>query len=282
VALSTHLFAFGRLESFHLELISAHGFDAIELWGMKPHLDWDDPKDIRWISNLLSRLKIDVASCHLPFYTIFGHPDFRHLSLADPSPFWRKEAVKKCFDMAKIASDLGCNLLVLHGIGDIETSEKDSARLFYREAFYDLFDVVSPLGMVIAIENIMTTESDTKELADFCRSFSDPGVGICLDIGHANITEEPIQAAIRCRPYLLAAHIADNHGVDDEHLIPYRGNINWKAVTGELLKAAHLQTFTLELMYPIIGADRSIYETILSEAQEALARIQTEVSWNIM
>ena len=27
--------------------------------------------------------------------------------------------------------------------------------------------------------------------------------------------------------HLITTHVHDNHGRDDEHLVPYRGSINW-------------------------------------------------------
>ena len=42
--LSTHLFHGDRLGRAHLETIKAHGFDAIELFATRTHVDYHDPK----------------------------------------------------------------------------------------------------------------------------------------------------------------------------------------------------------------------------------------------
>ncbi|MGD0305490.1 MAG: sugar phosphate isomerase/epimerase, partial [Candidatus Acidiferrales bacterium] len=36
------------------------------------------------------------------------------------------------------------------------------------------------------------------------------------------------------RDRIVTAHIHDNHGEKDEHLLPYTGTIDWKAALGDI------------------------------------------------
>jgi sugar phosphate isomerase/epimerase len=61
-------------------------------------------------------------------------------------------------------------------------------------------------------------------------------VGVCLDLGHANITVGIAEAIATLGPRIASVHVHDNHGFKDEHLWPGDGNIDWPA-TVEALKA---------------------------------------------
>ena len=44
--LSTHLFHGERLTRTHLEVIKAHGFDAVEVFATRTHVDYRDPRSV--------------------------------------------------------------------------------------------------------------------------------------------------------------------------------------------------------------------------------------------
>ena len=61
-------------------------------------------------------------------------------------------------------------------------------------------------------------------------------MGICLDIAHANLNEDPPFAIEYCKERLLHVHISDNHGTADEHLYPFEGTVKWNNVISALRK----------------------------------------------
>jgi sugar phosphate isomerase/epimerase len=52
-------------------------------------------------------------------------------------------------------------------------------------------------------------------------------VGICLDIGHANLLGDVGEAFETISGHLWTTHVHENHGTRDEHLVPYAGTIDW-------------------------------------------------------
>lgn len=77
-------------------------------------------------------------------------------------------------------------------------------------------------------------------------------LGICIDTGHAHmhsrLYESPILKFIRdFRKSLIHLHVHDNHGEEDEHLVPGTGTIAWVEVFEELAKYEYDGQIVFEL-----------------------------------
>ena len=106
----------------------------------------------------------------------------------------------------------------------------------------DYFAVRSDLrgsGIGIALENDFEYRSapyqrifcaNVHELVELVDSFNDPKhVGVCYDFGHGNLGgpfHRQNLNIIGSRLHVI--HVQDNHGMSDEHLLPFHGNINWQ------------------------------------------------------
>ena len=120
-------------------------------------------------------------------------------------------------------------------------------------------------GVAIAVENGFSTISYAEALASYVEHFSgSPGIGVCLDVGHANINwRAPGKTLdnIRLRPvnlggapfvfsekhleelllpHIVVAHLHDNDGLGDEHKMPLTGTVDWKAILDLLATAPRL------------------------------------------
>jgi sugar phosphate isomerase/epimerase len=127
------------------------------------------------------------------------------------------------------------------------------ANLSYLEPF---INEAKKCGVSIAIENMVDFRGnrrrycggDIYELIDLVDTINDKDVGICLDTGHANISGvDPAGAIYEIGSRLKALHINDNHAKEDEHLLPYFGNIDWSAVSSALIKTGYEGDFAFEL-----------------------------------
>jgi sugar phosphate isomerase/epimerase len=47
--------------------------------------------------------------------------------------------------------------------------------------------------------------------------------------------------------HLIATHVHDNHGRDDEHLVPYCGSINWDTALVTMQKIGYEAAYMMEL-----------------------------------
>jgi sugar phosphate isomerase/epimerase len=102
-----------------------------------------------------------------------------------------------------------------------------------------------------------------------------PNVGICLDLGHAHMMGDAIEAIDAVSELLVATHVHDNHGTRDEHLPPFDGTIDWPAALIALQKIGYEGTLMLELA----GTDEP--GPTLARARDARARLEVIAgSWS--
>ena len=71
--------------------------------------------------------------------------------------------------------------------------------------------------------------------------------GICLDFGHAHLMGDVADAVETVAEHIIATHVHDNHGRDDEHLVPYRGSIDWEQALVTMQKIGYEGTYLMEL-----------------------------------
>lgn len=267
ISLSTMLFSssFGQLREEHLAWLAEHGIRNVEISSDEHHFAWHDPGQIRRLAGWLDKHGIRPLTLHLPFRTLVQTSAFHYLSLSEPYEPWLREALAAKIGMAKVAADLGCRLVIEHGPGDeydapngngsiapLDLYQKftlDEARGLYRRTFAEFWENVAPLGLSVAVENVMSRGSSITELIDFCRFFDDERIGICLDLGHANVSGDAVEWARAGSDHLMALHVHDNEGETDEHRPPFSGTIDWPAVLPVLAAAPRLVAFTLELVY---------------------------------
>lgn len=113
-------------------------------------------------------------------------------------------------------------------------------------------------GVKVAVENMIDfgrrhrryCGGDIYELIDLVETIHDPDVGICIDTGHANISGMQPGDAIRAvGKHLFAVHINDNHSKlgQDEHLLPFFGDIDWKNVMQALADVGYAGHLTYEI-----------------------------------
>ena len=163
---------------------------------------------------LKKEYNLEYIQCHLPYTK-----DFRALS---------REGKKAHFNLIELALEyaakLGIGISVMHPIiGSIDDNIE----------YFDTISTFLPDNMKIAIENMESYEeiSSVEDLLLIIRKLENGKYGICLDTGHANILKLDIPNFIKMAgPDLIATHIADNNGSDDEHLLPGFGNIEWEEV----------------------------------------------------
>lgn len=157
-----------------------------------------------------------------------------------------------------------------------------SAHAFFGEANYTAFvkqiDLCASLHIPVLVVHEDTVGLYTDEGIGFCKRVVDyaakKGVKvalengsfailsravdsiaelkICIDTGHAHKeglrVKNPIRAYLeKFKERIVHFHIDDNHGESDEHLIPGKGNINWKDFRKAVSKLDFNGTYVLEL-----------------------------------
>ncbi|MCL2195470.1 MAG: sugar phosphate isomerase/epimerase [Oscillospiraceae bacterium] len=102
------------------------------------------------------------------------------------------------------------------------------------------------VGVNIAVENMRFGLSlDYVEL--LLETFDSPRFGYCFDSGHWNARRRDFDWLTRWPERLMALHLHDNHGVDDEHLLPGDGTIDWPALMQKIAATGYTGATALEV-----------------------------------
>ncbi len=249
LALSTHLFVFHVLDEKILDLISREGFPDIELWGMHPHLDHRDREGLIKLFNFMQCKGLGAVSFHAPFYRWESYAKEIHwLSLADPGEEGRHEAVKEIKKVVDILDIFDCSLLVVHaGISGSKEWRQERAQSL--KSLEELALYCGDRGVQMALENGVNQNTSPGAVREIVDNFPPEILGICLDLGHANITGDSSEAVTVCGERLIHLHVSDNYGKSDDHRIPFDGTVNWNAVKESLESVGFSRAFTYELRY---------------------------------
>jgi sugar phosphate isomerase/epimerase len=220
---STYLYHAHRLGRDHLLEIAAHGFEAVELFADASHIDYHNPSAIADLQQWLAEARLDLASVHAP------------IAAGDPA-----EAEQALF----MARRIPLKVFVAH---------LDGSRDLARRAVERLTALAAPLGVQVALEvgvnehsrpgSLVHLLEDEIELADGLGACP----GICLDFGHAHIAGDLVDAIEQVSEHLIAVHVHDNRGRDDDHLVPFEGTIDWPAALTTVQKVGYDGTWIFEI-----------------------------------
>lgn len=143
----------------------------------------------------------------------------------------------------------------------------------YFQALIDSLEILIPeaekCDVIIALENQWTPLNHTDRLLKVMEYFNSPNLGLCYDSGHGNLMEKgmlfPGQTCVppiwedlgvpvewetnileKFLPWLVNCHLHDNDGINDQHLFPGQGTVDWSRVKNALRQAPRLQNIQNE------------------------------------
>jgi sugar phosphate isomerase/epimerase len=168
---------------------------------------------------------------HAPITDVFaGGKPGRLFSTATRDNAARKETVAEIAAALDISRIIPFHFLVVHlGIPNAlkpgpEENNVDAA-LRSVEEIHRLADAAGARVAPEIMGNSLSTAPAIVDLID--RSFDDADLGICMDVGHAHLLGDAADAIETSGEYLFTTHIHDNRRQSDDHLVPFRGSINW-------------------------------------------------------
>jgi len=216
-----------------LRLIKQAGFEAVLLW-------WDDKFDpeYRKQPELARRAGLWVENIHLPFEqtnqvwedTTAGQAVFEHYL----------GCVEDC-------ATFGVSTMVMHpsfGFEDLPPLSEIGLERFRR-----IIDKAERSNIKVAMENMLRPQAIERAAWLFERIDS-PQFGLCYDCGHdharfSRTAETDLLGQFGQR--LMALHLHDNNGTEDEHLLPFDGTINWPATMRKIAQTGYQGSTALEL-----------------------------------
>jgi sugar phosphate isomerase/epimerase len=279
---STHLYHDEQLQKAHLLEIAANGFEAVEVFATRSHLDYHDASAIRALKDWLAEARLDLHSVHAPITDVFanGRPQ-RTFSTALRDSEARKATLREMEAALNIAAIVPFEVFVVHlGVPDAQhPTPDDNHREAAIRSIEDIQRMAQSVGVKVALEvmgNALSTADNLVELLE--RSFEGDDLGICMDVGHAHILGDAAEAIETASEYLMTTHIHDNAGRSDDHLVPFQGTINWATAVMAFEKIGYDGV----LMYEVRAAEspRAVLERAVAARRklEALMIDSTQLS----
>jgi sugar phosphate isomerase/epimerase len=243
---STQVFGDLPLEASQARMIREAGFDAVEIFAMPPHFDLRDEDGVEETARFFREEGIRIASVH----SVYMDSDIpkgkgRWIDITKCEPERIDIAATHARRAIRAARVFDAPIAVVHlGTDGRGLAGESVANASSFLAMID--DELRECGVSIALENVATEISNASFAPFMIEGYGFMRVGICLDLGHANIGGDPAADIIRCGSRLIHVHAHDNIGTGDDHLVPTKGGINWKTVIESLKSIDYNGCFTFE------------------------------------
>src|SRR5215831_2900654 len=233
--LSTYLFVSKKLTPELLKEIHTARFQAIELFANRGHFDYISKADVRALGQILTDNRLRLTSVHAPTSRDFGpnREGGSPLSITEVERVRRIEAMDELKRAIDVAEDLAFDRMILH-LG----SHRDMPDPRKRDAAFSSLEHLilhaKHAGVTICVENTTSEMGEPAQLRAFLEETRLPGLRFNFDVGHANLVagvqEQRVATAFEImRDHIVSAHLHDNLGDKDAHLLPHDGSIDWPA-----------------------------------------------------
>ena len=187
------------------------------------------------------------------------HGPFNELFPAAIDPLARELAMKRLTQAAEICHEFNIKKMVVHSgyvpFNYFKVWHVDRSVEFWKE-FMDR----QPEDFEICIENVL--DDEPYMMAEMAERIGDPRVGLCYDVGHANIkgkngftnngrpeTTDQDEWLKVMAPYLKHLHIHNNYGAGDTHNGFDEGSLDIERIlNGVIERCGEETTITAELI----------------------------------
>jgi sugar phosphate isomerase/epimerase len=236
-AISTHIFLKYRLHPGHLDTLAKAGAEGIEIFAARQHFDYTSRQQVREIADWFRDHSVLPWSMHAPLRGEVESdrgpaPSINVVHVEKSHRINAMDEVKRALESAE---QIPFRHLILH-LG--ERGETWSPRTLEHAmvAIEHLGAFARPLGVQILLENLDKNEVASPEnLLEILSVGHFDDIGICLDLGHANMNEGVLPAISTMGERIRSVHVHDNAGDRDAHLWPGDGTIAWPEAMHALL-----------------------------------------------
>lgn len=235
----------------YLPKLKEIGFDGVDV---SLCVDWNKP-DQRFTSNDYKFW----AKNYKDFCDKIGLVVNQTHALFPLEKFEYKFIVKELEKEIEATSILGAKFIVIHpGIYSIKAEDKQLNFDKNVEIFKAIEPALIKYNIVACIETLWefdenhiiqkTNLSYPDELKELIEVLGNEHFAICVDTGHIQLLNYPVEKAIgEFGDLIKVVHINDNYGFSDDHLAPMLGKMNWNNVMSALKDINYEGFFNLEL-----------------------------------
>ena len=252
-----------RLRSGLLEVTVQSGAQAVEIFAARQHFDYASREHVADLAAWFRSNPLEVWSMHAPLYADreMGRSGTPALSLLHPEKARRIAAMDEIKRAIEVADSIPFRNLVVH-LGERDDEWSPRSIEYALTALEHLGAFARPLGVRPLVENLTGDPTTPGHLMEILKIGHFDSIGVCLDLGHANITVgvQPAIAALADR--IVQVHAHDNHGEKDEHLWPGDGGIDWPATAAALNALSSPPATVLEISSKIPDKPEAFPERI--------------------
>lgn len=271
-----------------LEIAAEAGFDGVDFstahygkdpywnhWNSRPE-DFDDvfTYDRDRFGEYFTRIREKAESLGLEIFHTHGRLS-GYGNDAEANRCLMYEGIKDI----RAAALLNSPYCVIHSVTSLlmgfDVDPSDMHELNY-QMYSDLSDAIHETGVKVALETFGNARHSGKKGVDF---FAIPGeflktynrlnsddFVICLDSGHTNLAmafgyPSPAELVSLLGSRIKLLHLHDNHGLIDEHSLPFTGNIDWNALMQALEDIKYDGAYNFEVNLGKFGKDLMIETT---------------------
>ncbi len=207
-AISTWLYADRPLDLALRDFRKA-GFESVELWANKIHLDPRYLEDFPTAKHMIKKSGVEIHSIHGPFHDL-------HIGSNDPELLSQSE--KHLLTTLEYASSLSAPFVVVHPLTMAFRTGSGTDIERTKELFQRLADRAELLGVQIAVENLPVAPPAYTSMEGLIELFPDPRIGICIDVAHSFLNHRDIIGEIElASERLVSCHVSNNDGIRDSH-----------------------------------------------------------------
>lgn len=198
----------------------------------------------------IKRLKDEADKLGVAFVQAHS-PAFETLETLDP----KEDPVEKTAQTIRsieICAELGIPMTVVHAGVKRNTPQEETFRL-NKEFYQKLVPAMEKTGVMVLVENVGIADNQgrfymntAQRLLDFLDYFDHPLLGVCWDIGHANVFGPQHDEIVKLGKHLKAIHYNDNDKVKDLHTSPFLSTLDNDDAMRGLVDAGFAGPFTFE------------------------------------
>ena len=211
------------------KMIKAAGFDAVGVWCD----DWLGWTEHRAFPKLARDMGLQVLDGHAPFIRDYNIVDSIWKDNQDGETTLEiyLRTIEEC-------GEDGVKNLIVH----VEYKDTPPPNALGIERFKRMTDLAERKNVCLALENT-GKHSYLQYIFDRIDS---PSVGFCYDAGHRHAFERELDLLSQYGGRLIALHLHDNDGTQDQHLVPFTAGIDWEEQMAAIAATGYRGPTTLE------------------------------------
>lgn len=184
------------------------------------------------------------------------------------------------------AAALGLQYAVMHpnaAVFPLLKYDGDEQRAVTLELLSPFVEHANRVGLNLVVENMrvvsgkMQSHRYCQTAEEVCDLADTLGIGICWDFGHANLSGLKQSKALEyVGKRLKVIHVNDNCGIEDDHVLPFSGIVNWKDAMHGLALTGFEGPFNFELTLGRVPASlrRDFAAYLMRIANELMSYIE--------